>query len=190
MAAPDAPHHVTIYGPPAAGKLTVATALAERTGLRLLDNHVSVDAALRLFEFGTPEFNALVERIRVEMLSAASMAGLGVVSTLVFADPGDRGHIANLAAASARGGAIVTYVRLAPARSVLAERVVASSRSSRRKIRDLALLDELMARHQLTNAINDDDLTIDNTDLPPGAVADLIAAHVGLPVTSDAEAVS
>jgi hypothetical protein len=32
------------YGPPASGKLTVATALAELTGFSLFHNHLSVDA--------------------------------------------------------------------------------------------------------------------------------------------------
>ena len=179
---------MTIYGPPAAGKLTVARALSARTGLRLLDNHVSVDAALRLFSFGAPGFHELVERIRVDMLTAASQAGLGVVSTLVFADPTDRPHIAALAAASASGGATITYVRLDPSRDALAERVLASSRAANHKIRDRALLDELMTRHELTRPINDDDLTIDNTDLAPEVVADRIAAHIGLPIATDAEA--
>ena len=48
--------HVLIYGPPGAGKLTVARSLADRYGVRVLDNHLTVDAALRLFNFGTPEF--------------------------------------------------------------------------------------------------------------------------------------
>ncbi|MBA2608364.1 MAG: hypothetical protein H0U92_05475 [Actinobacteria bacterium] len=44
--------HVVIYGPPAAGKLTVAREVSERYGYALLDNHVTFDFALRLFEFG------------------------------------------------------------------------------------------------------------------------------------------
>ena len=109
------------------------------------------------------------------------------VSTLVFADPTDRPHIAALAAASASGGATISYVRLHPSREALDARVLAASRAASRKIRDLALLDELMTRHQLTRPINDDDLTIDNTELAPDVVADRIAAHLDLPIVIDAE---
>src|SRR4051812_7067697 len=58
------PRHLLIYGPPAAGKLTVATRLADLHGLKVVDNHASVDPALRLFSFGQPQFGPLVEEIR------------------------------------------------------------------------------------------------------------------------------
>jgi len=49
------PRHILIYGPPSAGKLTVATCLAERYDMKLLDNHLTLDVALRLFSFGTKD---------------------------------------------------------------------------------------------------------------------------------------
>ena len=51
---------VYLDGPPAAGKLTVATALAERTGYRLFHNHLTVDALAPVFGFGTPAFERLL----------------------------------------------------------------------------------------------------------------------------------
>jgi adenylate kinase family enzyme len=41
----DRCRHVIINGAPGAGKLTVAGALADRYGMRVLDNHLSVDPA-------------------------------------------------------------------------------------------------------------------------------------------------
>jgi hypothetical protein len=97
--------HVLIYGPPGAGKLTVARSLADRYGLRVLDNHLTVDAALRLFSFGTPEFAGLVERLRVALIEAAAEAGLDVVSTFVYAQGIDDDHVARLIGAAEGAGA-------------------------------------------------------------------------------------
>jgi hypothetical protein len=45
-----APTLTYLYGPPAVGKLTVATPLAEVTGHRLFHNHLSVNAVRPIFE--------------------------------------------------------------------------------------------------------------------------------------------
>ena len=47
---------VFVYGPPAVGKLTVASLLAERTGFKLSHNHAIIDAVVPLFDYGTGPF--------------------------------------------------------------------------------------------------------------------------------------
>jgi predicted kinase len=172
--------HVILYGPPGAGKLTVARALSDRYGMRVLDNHLSVDPALRLFDFGTPEFADLVERIRVTLLQAAARAGLDVVSTFVYAHVLDDHHLARLIAASADDGARVTLVQLCPATEVLEQRVQLESRAGTSKITDPDVLRRLLFEFDLRTPARPDDLVIDNSALPADAVADLIADHVGL----------
>lgn len=49
--------HIFLYGPPGAGKLTVARCLASRYGVKVLDNTLTVGLALRLFEFGTKPYD-------------------------------------------------------------------------------------------------------------------------------------
>jgi hypothetical protein len=172
--------HVLIYGPPGAGKFTVAKALANGYGMRLLDNHLSVDAALRLFDFGTPEFGDVVERIRVTLLQAAARAGLDVVSTFVYAHIVDDDHLASLIAASTHAGAAVTLVQLTPSTEALESRVVADSRAGTSKITDPAVLRRLLFEFDLRTPARPDDLVIDNTSLPAASVARLIADHAGL----------
>lgn len=47
------------YGPPAVGILTVAREVAALTGYRLFHDHLTVNLALAVFDFGTPGFIAL-----------------------------------------------------------------------------------------------------------------------------------
>jgi hypothetical protein len=148
--------------------------------VRVLDNHLSVDPALRLFDFGTPEFAELVERIRVALLGAAARAGLDVVSTFVYAHLVDDDHLAALIAASEDAGAHVTRVQLIPSTAALARRVRESSRVGTTKITDPDVLRRLLVEYDLRTPARADDLVIDNTALSAVETADVIADHVGL----------
>ena len=44
--------------------MTVGQAIAERTRLRLFHNHLSIELALRYFEYGTPAFHRISGSIR------------------------------------------------------------------------------------------------------------------------------
>ncbi len=176
--------HILVYGPPAAGKLTVARCLAAQYGLKVLDNHVSVDAALRLFDFGTRPYADLVETLRVALLGAAAREGVDVVSTLVYAHPVDRGHVDRLVGTSQAGGAVVTFVQLLPGRSVLEQRTSEPSRAESGKIREVATLRRLLDSYDLSTPIHPGDLSIDNSDLHPEEVAALIGQEFGLTRTS------
>ncbi|MFD2498935.1 hypothetical protein ACFSTI_08890 [Rhizorhabdus histidinilytica] len=51
---------VFLHGPVAAGKLTVARLVAERTGIALFHNHLVVDAVAAVFPFGSPDSSGCV----------------------------------------------------------------------------------------------------------------------------------
>ena len=79
------PTFVLIFGPPAVGKLTVARTLAQRTGFGLTHNHVAIEAALPLFEFGTDEYRRLIFQLRCDIYAAAAASDLpGLVGTFVW----------------------------------------------------------------------------------------------------------
>ncbi len=174
------PRHILIYGPPAAGKLTVARCLAARYGVKVLDNHLTADVAGRLFDFGTKPFNELVERLRAELTAAAARAGLDVVSTFVYDHPNDRGYVERLVATMEAEGGAVVFVQLLPPPSVLEERVILPSRAEFRKLRDPAELRRVLRRYDLRTPITPDDLSIDNSALSPEEVASRIAHAAGL----------
>ena len=73
-----------IYGPPGAGKLTLARELQTATSFKLFDNHVSIDCVRSVFEFGTEPFGRLVGRIRLDVLAEAARQRIaGVIFTFV-----------------------------------------------------------------------------------------------------------
>lgn len=172
--------HIVIYGPPAAGKLTVARRLASDYGLKVLDNHLTADVAGRLFDFGTQPFSELVRVLRFELYRAAARAGLNIVSTSVYAHPIDRRYVDRVVEICEAEGGRLTFVQLLPPPAVLEQRVVEPSRADAAKIRDAAALRHALTRWDLRTPINAGDLSIDNSDLPPETVAAMIAEHTGL----------
>jgi hypothetical protein len=77
---------VILFGPPAVGKMTVGYALERLTGLRLFHNHMTVDLALRFFEFGQPPFLRLVSGLRTLVFEEVAASDLpGLIFTYVWA---------------------------------------------------------------------------------------------------------
>ena len=72
---------VFLHGPPASGKLTIARALAARTGYGLFHNHLVVDALLSTFAFGSEPFVALREEIWLSVFREAARHGRSLIFT-------------------------------------------------------------------------------------------------------------
>src|SRR5688572_10607276 len=72
---------VFIYGPPAAGKLTIARELGQRTGFPVFHNHAAVDLLLEIFPFGSPAFVRLREEIWLEVVGEAAGTRVGLIFT-------------------------------------------------------------------------------------------------------------
>src|SRR3990172_6272619 len=90
------PTLVVIVGPPAVGKMAVGSELSALTGFPLFHNHISIEAVLPVFEFGTPAFGRLVggfrERVFVEV-AESDLPGLIFTYVWAFDEPGDREFI-------------------------------------------------------------------------------------------------
>lgn len=191
-------HFVLIFGPPAAGKMTVGHELAKRTGFKLFHNHMTVEPVLDIFEFGSPPFNRLVDEFRRRVLEEAVAADLpGLVFTFVWGL--ELAHDLEVVASYVKivddGGGTVHFVELYADRTErLARNGTAFRLEQKRSKRDLEFsrenllsLDEQFVMNTGTvptpaEALWEDRpyLRLDNTHLPAPDAAEAIMAAFGL----------
>lgn len=169
-----------LYGPPAVGKLTVARAVADISGFRVLHNHLVNDAVHAVLEYGAPGFWELVREVRTALVRAAASARIDLVLTYVHA-PGDEQRTEAYAALYEDAGGRACFVRLLASRETLLRRVGDASRRSVDKITEqgelLALLDEYDVFQPLAGRPS---LTVDTEQLTPALAAEHIVRELDL----------
>jgi len=172
-----------ICGPPASGKSTVASALAELLGFRVVANHATGDLASCLFEFLTPEHRAFNAELRLFTLQRAIDSGLsGVIYTHAYSHPRSFDSVRLLLAAAAERGVKSHCVHLQCSEAELERRVLNESRLrvSGRKIYNVDLLRRRMAEENYTTPIPGIDVLLLSSELgAPEVVARDIAMHYG-----------
>src|SRR6266851_5623088 len=167
---------VFIYGPPASGKLTVATELAKLTGFKLFDNHVSIQFVQSIFEFGTKTFSRLTGKYRLEVLKEAAKEGIDVIFTFVYGRGEDDRFVKHVVKIIKSYGGQVCFVRLYCERKELVRRVKASQRRRMGKVSSEKILGDLFRRHTLDTEIPfRKSWSIDTTNRDPRSVARSIA---------------
>lgn len=158
---------IVLYGPPAAGKYTIAKAVAERTGYKLFHNHLTVDLLKSVFEFGTPEFFRLSQSIRLDIFEQAAKLNIpGIVFTVVYEKPTDDAFVRQLIERiEAQGGEII-FIQIYCEKDVLLQRVTQESRKQFRKLKTQeGLLNTLANGDQLSTIDFVDSSKIDSTHL-------------------------
>lgn len=106
---------VILFGPPAVGKMTVGHELAQRTGLKLFHNHMTIDPLLNIFEWGQPAFHRLVAEFRRRIFEEVACSELpGLIFTYVWAldHESDRTEIDGMSDIFRAQGAEIFYVEL------------------------------------------------------------------------------
>jgi hypothetical protein len=173
---------IFLYGPPAVGKLTVARELAARTGFKCFHGHLTFDLACALFEPFTAPFGALCTALRLKTIELGATYGLeGMVFTYCYAYPSDTPFVERVRATVESAGGEVCFVQLLCEVDELKRRVVAPDRREFQKLGNADGLEAALERWDLYTPIPDSDtLSIDNTHLPPGQVAERIIDHFGL----------
>ena len=135
-----------IHGPPASGKFTIAEALRARHGVHNFHNHLTLDVARALFDFGSASFWDLVSQLRHVSLAAKAVDPHAVVSlTYCYSAPADNGDVRAIQHIVESKGGVFQPVYLECDLAELRRRVVEPNRRRMRKIGSVEGLDEFMA---------------------------------------------
>jgi chloramphenicol 3-O-phosphotransferase len=170
---------VFIYGQPASGKLTVARALAQRTGFAVFHNHLIVDAVGAVFPFGSPEFVHLRESMWLDVMRAAASAKRSLIFTFVpeatvAADFPDRVRTE----IEALGGDVI-FVALTVPEAEQVRRIDTPERAQFGKLRSRELLHQLNDVFAASMArMPKPAISIDTSVLTPEDAAERIAARL------------
>jgi len=77
---------VIIIGPQAVGKMTVGRAITEKTGYKLLHNHMTIDFILNFFDFDSIAFKNLDTLFRFSIMEEVAKSDLpGFIFTFMWA---------------------------------------------------------------------------------------------------------
>lgn len=174
---------IIIHGPPAAGKLTVSRALAERTGFKVFHNHVSIDCVKAVFDFGSDAFWRVIKTIREETLSEAARSDVSLIHTFCYAKgPDDEQYLRMIDKVESNGGQVHS-VLLVCDDETRRERIVSDDRVRIGKLTDPDSIDMSREQFDLFSPLpGRETLTIDTTGVSPDDAADKIISHYGLSV--------
>jgi shikimate kinase len=169
---------IFLYGLPGVGKLTVARELAKLTGFKIFHNHLTVDLVGSVFEFGSPPFIELREKIWLEVFSGAVVANL---NGLIFTFAPDRtvrdGFIQGTRAVVESSGGEVVFVELKCATEELEKRIEHPSRQRFGKLNSVTRFRELKEAGAFVYARTPaEHLVVDTTELSPSAAASEIVS--------------
>ena len=134
---------IFIYGPAAAGKLTVGRELARITGLPLFHNHLVVDAVAAVFPFGSEPFVRLRESLWLQVFQGAVAADRSLIFTFAPEPTVDPSFPARVRELVERAGGEVVFVALRVPVEVQERRLVDASRADFGKLRSVELLRDL-----------------------------------------------
>jgi hypothetical protein len=170
---------IIIYGAPATGKLTVATELSRITGYKVFHNHISINFAKTVFDFGTPAFWRLVAEVRFNAIAEAAREGLSLIHTFCYEFGADDEHFAKLIASAEdnRGEAHLVLFRCD--NDERKKRIGSESRLRIGKLVDPDHIDR--SKVELSTPFpGRETLIFDTTETPAETVAARIVEHFGL----------
>lgn len=134
---------IFLYGPAAAGKLTVGRALQQMTGLRLFHNHLVVDTLLSVFQFGTPSFVRLREQTWLSVFEAAAHEGISLIFTFAPESTVNPEFVESAISTVQDAGGEICFVELTCPIDVLEQRMEDPSRAQFLKLRSVETFREL-----------------------------------------------
>lgn len=172
---------IYLHGPPAAGKYTIAQALEAKVGARLFHNHLTIDVAKAIFEFGTPAFWDLVDALRLQCITAAAQQAEGLLTyTSCYDHPADLNFFERLEQAVLAHGSTLLPVYLQCDVAELEKRVTNDGRVQMGKIRSVEGLHKALDQWNCIVVPRAECLTISTAGKTPAECADEIIRFFSL----------
>lgn len=187
---------IVVSGPQAVGKMTVAESIRDITGYSLMVNHDSIEVSDKIFGRSTPAQKELNRLIREATFSTAIKLDINMIFTFVTAYdyPGDIEYLNSLRRQFEASGGSFYFVELSADLQTRLERNITPHRleqkESKKDIeRSQKDLIETMQKYRLNSnegeTICPNHLKIDNTNLSPEEVANIVTNHFGISTKED-----
>jgi hypothetical protein len=180
---------VVIFGAGAVGKMTVGQELAKRTALRLYHGHMDIEMVIEIFGERNPSAGIRIREVIFEEFAKTDLYGMIFTFMWALDRPEEWEYIGGLVDIFESKGADIYYVELVASQEIRLQRHVTENRlkhkASKRNIEwstNLLLNEDKKFRL----ASNDGEIPfenyikIDNSDLSPQEVVDIIKEKFGL----------
>jgi hypothetical protein len=170
---------VFLFGPPAAGKLTVGRELAHLTGFALFHNHLIVDAVAAVFPFGSDAFVRLRQEFWLRVIAEAAAADRSLIFTFAPEPTVPADFVPEVQRAVTARGGLVHFVHLTCSVAEQDRRIDNADRARFGKLRARDILAQLRADpgSAWTGPV---DFSIDTVAHAPADAARAIIAHFAL----------
>lgn len=187
----DMANLVVICGPQAVGKMTVAEKLRDKLKYNFMMNHDSIEMSDKIFGFATPaqkEFNAVFREKAFE-ISVRHNVDMIFTYVCAFDVPKEKEYLTGLADLFEANGGTFYFVELSADLETRLERNATPHRlEMKASKRDIEWSKGNMLRDAERHRLNSDDsevwfenhIKINNTNLEPDIVADIIIEKFGL----------
>lgn len=126
---------IFIYGPPGAGKFTVANALSRLTGYAVFHNHIAIDLVRKNYGYGSSLSEDLIRAVNLAAIKTMSVEGKDLIFT--YSRPNDRSFITEAAKSVKQYGGRMLFVRLTCSMDEIRRRIRLRSGSTYSKITDM-----------------------------------------------------
>ncbi|MDH3492657.1 MAG: AAA family ATPase [Acidobacteriota bacterium] len=170
---------VFLYGRPATGKYTIGKLVAKKLDIPLFHNHLTVDLVGSLFEFGTPEFVEMREKIWLDAFKVASQSGQSLVFTFNPENTVEQNTIDEMRFAIEGSGGRLIFVELTCDESEIEDRLGEESRGGFGKLTDIGLYRKLSAERVFDSPVMPEPLlSVDTSSVNASESAELIVEAV------------
>jgi len=173
---------VFIYGPPAAGKLTVARELSKLTGYKLFHNMLTVDLAQSVLDWNDKNFRDLTTKYRLVTFKEAAKAKVeGIIFTYAYAQKVDDAFVKKVIRQIKADKGEIYFVQIHAKKEELLNRVGSDSRKELKKLIDKSILKkQLDKRDQYAQIPFVETFSVDTTSISPDKAAYIIKEHYNL----------